>query len=147
MFEIGHADFLVRIIECGYSIMKNWNTNPGNPNPRCWEFAKESETADFFGGLSSLVIGTDCLFICVGQNLSTSGLGQQQHPLNPLSSDKFHRNINEGDFHFLKYLSYQELTMRMGGKDYMHSFFLFCLFRYNIMFISCAVLKVTQYFR
>jgi len=52
-----------------------------------------------------------------GQNLSTSGLGQQQHPLNPLSSDKFHRNINEGDFHFLKYLSYQELTMRMGGLD------------------------------
>lgn len=51
-----------------------------------------------------------------GQNLSTSGLGQQ-HPLNPLSSDKFHRSINEGDFHFLKYLSYQELTMRMGGLD------------------------------
>jgi len=38
-------------------------------------------------------------------------------PLNPLSSDKFQRSINEGDFEFLKYLPYDELTMRMGGLD------------------------------
>jgi len=48
-----------------------------------------------------------------GQNLSV-GMSQ---PLNPLSSDKFQRSINEGDFEFLKYLPYDELTMRMGGLD------------------------------
>lgn len=53
-----------------------------------------------------------------GQNLSVSGIsGAQHHPLNPLNSDKFHRSINEGDFHFLNYLSYQEITMRMAGLD------------------------------
>lgn len=48
-----------------------------------------------------------------GQNLSVA----MSQPLNPLSSDKFHRSINEGDFEFLKLLPYEELTMRMGGLD------------------------------
>lgn len=48
-----------------------------------------------------------------GQNLSVA----MSQPLNPLSSDKFHRSINEGDFEFLKFLPYEELTMRMGGLD------------------------------
>ena len=37
-------------------------------------------------------------------------------PLNPLSSDKFQRSINEGDFEFLKFLPFDELSMRMSGK-------------------------------
>jgi len=48
-----------------------------------------------------------------GQNLSVA----MSQPLNPLSSDKFHRSINEGDFEFLKFLPYEELMMRMGGLD------------------------------
>ena len=37
-------------------------------------------------------------------------------PLNPLSSDKFQRSINEGDFEFLKFLPFDELSMRMSGR-------------------------------
>jgi hypothetical protein len=64
-------------------------------------------------------------FFCSGgQNLSTS-LGQV---MNPLSADmsKFQRSINEGDFEFLKYLSYDDLTLRMSGKFIsMHGFLKF----------------------
>jgi len=53
--------------------------------------------------------------IAGGQNLST-GLGGQAM-INPLSSDmsKFQRSINEGDFEFLKYLTFDDLTLRMSG--------------------------------
>jgi len=36
-----------------------------------------------------------------------------------LTSDmsKFQRSINDGDFEFLKFLSYDELTSRMSGLD------------------------------
>jgi len=43
--------------------------------------------------------------------LSTGNLGTA----NP--DNKFQRSINEGDFEFLKYLSYDELTGRMSGLD------------------------------
>ena len=48
----------------------------------------------------------------LGQNLSVA----MSQPLNPLSSDKFQRSINEGDFEFLKFLPFDELSMRMSGK-------------------------------
>ena len=53
--------------------------------------------------------------MCLGQGggytgLSTGNLGTA----NP--DTKFQRSINEGDFEFLKYLSYDELTGRMSGK-------------------------------
>ncbi|XP_023339413.1 serine/threonine-protein kinase 3 [Eurytemora carolleeae] len=48
-----------------------------------------------------------------GQNLSVA----MSQPLNPLSSDKFQRSINEGDFEFLKFLPFDELSMRMSGLD------------------------------
>jgi len=54
-----------------------------------------------------------------GQNLQVA-MNQQQTPVgpvNPLSSDKFQRSIIEGDFEFLKFLPYEELTMRMAGLD------------------------------
>ena len=51
-----------------------------------------------------------------GQNLQAAMSQQQQAgPVNPLSSDKFQRSIIEGDFEFLKFLPYDELTMRMAG--------------------------------
>jgi len=49
-----------------------------------------------------------------GQNLS-AGLGSGG--VNLLSSDKFQRSINEGDFQFLKFLPFDELTKRMAGLD------------------------------
>ena len=48
-----------------------------------------------------------------GQNLS-AGLGSGG--VNLLSSDKFQRSINEGDFQFLKFLPFDELTKRMAGR-------------------------------
>ena len=63
-----------------------------------------------------LVQPTDVHPFASGQNLQAAMNQQQQAgPVNPLSSDKFQRSIIEGDFEFLKFLPYDELTMRMAG--------------------------------
>jgi len=56
--------------------------------------------------------------IAGGQNLSAGMGGHHQPLMNPLSSDmsKFQRSINEGDFEFLKYLTFDDLTLRMSGE-------------------------------
>ena len=62
--------------------------------------------------------GTPCTnlsLVLAGQNLS-AGLGSGGGGVNLLSSDKFQRSINEGDFQFLKFLPFDELTKRMAGR-------------------------------
>jgi hypothetical protein len=65
--------------------------------------------------------------IAGGQNLSAGMGGHHQPLMNPLSSDmsKFQRSINEGDFEFLKYLTFDDLTLRMSGEYGIPSLLLF----------------------